>query len=435
MKTKAAALVLALLTLCLQSCSDAAAARVSALIAPAPQAETIGAPQADATPSPSPAAEEEEQQEEPEQESERTVAEPVTVTLRVVGDIMLHEAQQISAKTKDGYDFSEYFTHVAAELSRADLTIGNLETPVASQKPSGYPRFNAPAELLDELKSAGFDAFTLANNHILDKGASGVADTIDRLMERDLLYFGASQTEEDYEVLMVEVQGVNIALLAYTYGTNGHKDTRNQVRYLTESNVKADVKAAKKTGADYIIAFPHWGSEYYQGIHASTSRWAKKLADAGVDLILGSHPHVPEPMEKITAADGREVIVVHSMGNFISNQQKDPTYAGVIIEVQLTKQADGATELASIGWLPTFVYKHSGKAKYRYEVLCADGEPVEGMDASAKRRMKKAAKYAASCFENDFAAHLAPVTEEPEQYNPEDSAAPERSQNETEKAP
>ena len=123
-------------------------------------------------------------------------------------------------------------------------------------------------------------------------------------------------------------------------------------------------------------------------------------------------------MEKITAADGREVIVVHSMGNFISNQQKDPTYTGVIIEVQLTKQAEGATELASIGWLPTFVYKHSGKAKYRYEVLCADGGPVEGMDASAKRRMKKAAKYAASCFDNDFAASSRPLRKSLLSHNP-----------------
>lgn len=280
---------------------------------------------------------------------------------------------------------------------------------MANAKPSGYPRFNAPAELLDELKSAGFDAFTLANNHILDKGSSGLSDTIDRLSERELLYFGVSRTKPEYEVLIANVQGVKIALLGYTYGTNGHKDEKQQVRYLTEENVQSDVAAAKKAGADYIIAFPHWGSEYHQGIHTSTKRWAKKLADAGVDLILGSHPHVLEPMEKITASDGREVIAVHSMGNFISNQQKDPTYAGVIIEVQLTKQPEGETRLTSLGWLPTFVYKHSGKAKYMYEVVYADGEPLKGMDSSAKRRMQKAAKYAASCFENDFSTHLSPL--------------------------
>lgn len=430
MKPLAAALAAALFVLCLGGCSAAVAARSAFADDPAASpalSDVLLAPAPGDLPSPSP---------EPSAEGEAEAEpEPVTVTLRAVGDIMLHEAQQISAETADGYDFSEYFARIVAELSCADLTIGNLETPVADAKPSGYPRFNAPKEFLDELKSAGFDAFTLANNHILDKGAQGVSDTVDRLAERGLLYFGASQTEEDDAVLIVDVRGVKIALLGYTYGTNGHKDAKNQVRLLTERNVKEDVAAAKAAGADFIIAFPHWGSEYCQGIHSSTKRWAKKLADAGVDLILGSHPHVPEPMEKITAADGREVIVVHSMGNFISNQQKDPTYAGVIIEVQLTRHPGGRTELSSVGWLPTFVYKHAGKAKYMYEVLCADGEPVEGMDASAKRRMKKAAKYAASCFDNDFAVHLAPVTEEPEQYNPEDSAAPERSQNETEKAP
>ncbi|MGI6151518.1 MAG: CapA family protein [Christensenellales bacterium] len=402
MKKNAAALVLSLLTLCFAGCSRAVAAGVSPPILPAPTVETIGVPKQEALPSPSP---EPEPQREPEPEPE---PEPVTVTLRVVGDIMLHEAQQISAKTAEGYDFSEYFARISAELSCADLTIGNLETPVANQPPSGYPRFNAPAALLDELKSAGFDAFTIANNHILDKGATGLSDTIDRLSERELLFFGASKTEEDYKVLIVDVRGVKIALLGYTYGTNGHKDAKNQVRYLTESNMKADVAQARKAGADFIIAFPHWGAEYHQGIHSSPARWAKKLANAEVDLILGSHPHVLEPMEKLTAEDGREVIVVHSMGNFISNQQKEPTYAGAIIEVVLTMQPDGSTALDSIGWLPTFVYRHPGKAKYKYEVLCADAEPVEGMNASAKRRLKRAAKYAASRLENDFAIHLEP---------------------------
>ena len=400
MKKLAAALLSALFALSLSGCSRAVAASLPPQVLPTPKAETIGAPEPDALPSPTP---------EPTAEPEPG---PVTVTLRAVGDIMLHEAQQVSAKTASGYDFSEYFARIAAELSCADLTVGNLEAPVAGRPPSGYPRFNAPAELLDELKSAGFDALTIANNHILDKGSTGLEDTIDRLLERELLFFGASKTEKDYEVLIAEVNGVKLALLGYTYGTNGIKDAKNQVRYLTESNIKADVAAARKAGADFIIAFPHWGSEYHQGVHSSTARWAKKLADAGVDLILGSHPHVLEPMEKITAADGREVVVVHSMGNFVSNQQKDPTFAGAIIEVVITMQPDGETALESIGWLPTFVYRHSGKAKYSYEVICADSEPVEGMDASARRRLRRAAEYAASRFENDFAVHLAPVADE-----------------------
>ncbi len=152
---------------------------------------------------------------------------------------------------------------------------------MANRPPSGYPRFNAPAELLNELQSAGFDAFTIANNHILDKGSTGLEDTIDRLSERELLFFGASKTEKDYEVLIAEVNGVKLALLGYTYGTNGIKDAKNQVRYLTESNIRADVAAAKVAGADFIIAFPHWGAEYHQGVHASTARWAKSWRTLG----------------------------------------------------------------------------------------------------------------------------------------------------------
>lgn len=396
MKKLAALLIAALMGVSLCGCDPARAANLPPQIIPSPTAEVIGAPEeepAEIAPSPSPS---------PEPES-------VTIKVRVVGDVMLHEAQQDSAKTEGGYDFSEYFARINGELSCADFTIGNLETPVADKPASGYPRFNAPAELLDELKAVGFDAFTLANNHVLDKGASGIDDTVDNLAERGLLYFGVSKGNEDYSVTIVDVNGIRLALLGYTQGTNGIEDKGGQVRYLTEGNIKNDVAAARAEGADFIIAFPHWGAEYYQGIHASTVRWAQKLADAGVDLILGSHPHVLEPMDRITASDGREVVVVYSMGNFISNQQKDPNFTGVIIEASITREADGTTELDSIGWLPTFVYKHSGKARYMYEVLCADSDPVEGMDSSAKRKLKRAAGYAAETFDNDFSVHLSPL--------------------------
>ncbi len=395
MKKLAAALLCALIALSVPGCSQMGAAILPPQVIPTPEMEIIGAPAHSPLPSPS--------------AKPSPSPEPTTITLRVVGDIMLHDAQQISAKTDSGYDFSEYFARIRNELSCADLTIGNLETPVANKPPSGYPRFNAPVEYLDELKSAGFDAFTIANNHILDKGSTGLSDTLNNLSERELLYFGAADSKADYSVLIVEVKDIKLALLGYTYGTNGHEDSKGQVHYLTESNIKADVDSAQELGADFIIAFPHWGAEYYQGIHDSTKRWAKKLADAGIDLILGSHPHVLEPMETITSSDGREVVVAHSMGNFISNQQKDPTYAGVIIEVALTKHPSGETELESIGWLPTFVYKHSGKARYMYEVMPAVSESIEGMNSAAKRKLKKAAEYAASWFDNDFSEQITPT--------------------------
>ena len=356
--------------------------------------QVLGPPEATATPAPTAAP------------TPEPSPEPVTITLRAVGDIMVHEAQQISALTEDGgYDFSEYFAVIAPELSCADVTVGNLETPVASGAPSGFPSFNAPAELLAELKNAGFDCFTLANNHILDQKAAGLEETAANLEALDLDYFGASPGEN--KVLLLDVKGLRLAFLGYTTGLNGHSDTKDQVRLLTEENVAQDVAYAKAQGADYIVAFPHWGAEYYEGVHSSTAVWAQKLADAGVDAILGSHPHVVEPMGQVTAQDGRVVPVVHSMGNFISNQQTHPRYLGLIVELTLTKASDGAVTLDRLGYIPTFVYKYNGKAKYCYEVLPVDYALMDQrITGSAATKLKNAHSYAQKTLESDLAVRL-----------------------------
>lgn len=333
---------------------------------------------------------------------------PITITVRAVGDIMLHEAQQISALTGDGsYDFSEYFTAVAEELRCADLTIGNLETPVTGDSPEGYPRFDAPPELLDELKQAGFDCFTLANNHILDQDPAGVSATIANVEAAGFSCFGASRKSDGQKALVVDVQGVKLGLVAHTFGTNGHEDAEHQVSYLEKDAIAADIAWCKEQGADLVIAFPHWGIEYYEGIDDSTARWAQALADCGADVILGSHPHVLEPFEQITANDGRTVPVLHSMGNFISNQQDTPRFLGMIVELTITKQPDGSATLDSMGYLPTFVYKYSGKAKYCYEVLPLRlAQTDERMDASAKRKVRQADEYLTNIYDQVYFSEI-----------------------------
>lgn len=372
---------------------------------------------AEEVPRPSPAAGASTPEPTPQPTPEPTPAAPIRINVRVVGDLMVHEAQQISAKTADGYDFSEYFAAIKPELSCADLTVGNLETPVTGGKPSGYPRFNAPQEFLDTLLDAGFDCVSLANNHMLDRGAAGVRATVKTLEEKGLTFFGASAERGEPKQRIVDVNGVKVALLGFTEQTNGHKDTDGQIRFLTEKNIQADVEAARDAGADVILAFPHWGVEYHESVHPSQTRWAKKLAAAGVDAILGSHPHVLEPIGRVEGKEGKTIPVAYSLGNFISNQQKDPTYAGVILSLTVEKDPNtGKTAVTAVEYLPTFVYKSSGKAKYRYEVLplseAALEHPPKGMNSSAKRKMNKAWAYAKKILSGETAALLTPALRE-----------------------
>jgi len=335
---------------------------------------------------------------------------PITITVRVVGDVMLHEAQQLSALTADGgYDFSEYFTAVAADLCCADLTVGNLETPVTGNAPAGYPRFNAPPELLNELQQSGFDCLTLANNHILDQGRDGLSATTAQIEAAGLSFFGVSAQESAPSSLIINVNGIRLGLISHTYGTNGQKDKR--VSYLDENRVAAEISYCKEQGADLILAFPHWGKEYYEGIPSSSARWAQVLADCGADVILGSHPHVVQPFALLTAADGRTVPVLYSLGNFVSNQQEAPRFLGLIAELVITRHPSGQTTLDAMGYLPTFVYKHEGKAKYAYEVLpLRQAQTDDRLNSTARKKVQQAAEYLDSLCFPSFFCEFSPIS-------------------------
>ncbi len=361
---------------------------------PAPTAEPTPAP----TPTPSPTPE--------------PAPEPVTITVRAVGDLMMHETQFVSARTEDGgYDFSEYFSLIQDELDCADLTVGNLETPMTGGEPRGYPSFNAPDEYADAILAAGFDAVSLANNHILDRGGDGLTSTAHILEEKGLPCFGAYARGEEHEPLVLDVQGVKIALLGFAEHLNGHADKNGQVDMLDDQTIAARMEEARKAGADYIIAMPHWGAEGVSTESASSRKWAGKLADAGADLILGSHPHVLQPISSVEAKDGRTVPVVYSMGNFISNQQREPHSTGVIIEVTLTKTEEGVS-LDSMRYIPIFVLKYDkGRGRSGYQVLPV-AEYKAGtyslMNDRHRRRIKNAWEFALKTLGTDGAQPYLP---------------------------
>lgn len=308
----------------------------------------------------------------------------------VVGDIMMHSpitASGYDAKT-GGYEFSSIFSEVEPIFGQADLVIGNLETPVAGEQfgYSGYPRFNAPTELIYDLKDAGIDVLTTANNHSLDQWERGAINTINNLDEAGILHTGTFQSIEEKDTpLIVDVNGIRVGIIAYTYGTNGipiPNDKPYLVNLLDINLIEQDVKRLKAEKADYIIAMIHYGNEYQRIPSSEQIEWTDKMRELGIDFVLGSHPHVVQPLKitegNVTKSDGG---VIYSLGNFLSNQRSDWKDYGIILDLKLEKNIlTQKIELTEVNVIPTYVdiYWSNGKKKYR--IIPIDEE--SGLDAS-----------------------------------------------------
>jgi len=299
--------------------------------------------------------------------SERTVAAPTReITIVAVGDLMGHSPQRDSAKTASGYDFAPCFSAVATRVAEADLAIGNLETPLAGADAgySGYPAFNNPDDYAVALGAAGFDVLTTANNHCLDRGMSGLVRTREVLESLGIASTGTARSEDEADTLLMrDVSGVNVAILAYTYGMNGFTAPAGKdwaVNTIDREAMTAAVADARAQGADIVIVSIHNGIEYER--EPSTSQEALELAmvAAGADVVLGSHPHVIQPMEVVEATreDGtpREALIIHSLGNFVSGQRQRFRDAGLILSFSFEKDlGTGVTRLTGVEYVPTWV--------------------------------------------------------------------------------
>ena len=281
---------------------------------------------------------------ETEQESTAALREPQTISIVAVGDNLIHSQIYESILRADGtYDFSGMFdTNLINEMKSADLTIVNQETPACGNAlgVSTYPRFNAPTEAIDALVDMlGADVLTLATNHACDKGEAGIVGTLGYIhtAHPGVLTTGTYATYEDsVKTPIIEVKGAKIAVLNYTYGTNGLAVPHDHSVNLLDDKVKMaqDFDRAREE-ADFIIAAVHWGVEYSQQVSAQQREDAKYLAELGADLILGAHPHVAQPLELIVASDGREVPVFYSLGNFLSAQNLYPRTLGEMAKINL----------------------------------------------------------------------------------------------------
>ena len=279
-----------------------------------------------------------------------------TLTIRIFGDLMMHQNQIDHAKQADGtYDFSTYFKHIQKYLDSADLNIGNMEFTLAGKPYTGYPAFSAPDEYARHITDCGFNIFLTANNHICDKRSAGMERTLKiyrELAQTDSIAFtgtASNQTELDNtNPLIVERKGIKLAIINATYGTNitGEKTWPKTIYLRDKTLLKAALKKAKES-ADIVIVFPHWGDEYKLIHNSVQTKEAKWLAENGADIIIGAHPHVVQDTGHIEVSDTasvsgvKKVPVVYSLGNTISNMSRDNTQIELMATLKIVKTREG----------------------------------------------------------------------------------------------
>lgn len=278
----------------------------------------------------------------------KTVIKPVYANITAVGDTICHDrinAQAYSSINRQ-YHYSSLFTNIKSHFQGKDLCIANLETTINPRLPvHGYPNFNAPSSLIDDLKALGIHMVSTANNHCLDTGYDGLVSTIDTLNEKKMDHTGTYKSAYERDtILMKNLNGIQTAFLSFTYGTN-HALAKSQsysVNVINKDEMKRQIDLAKKAGAQAIVVSMHWGVEYQLKENQTQDDLAQFLIQNGVNVILGSHPHVLQPMKRLTVKDAQgqshEGFVIYSLGNFFSSQVAPHTHESVILDIRLKKE-------------------------------------------------------------------------------------------------
>jgi poly-gamma-glutamate capsule biosynthesis protein CapA/YwtB (metallophosphatase superfamily) len=295
------------------------------------------------------------------------------LSLIFFGDIMQHDSQ-ISAAYEPAakkYSYTDCFQFIKPYLQTADLAIGNLEVTLAGKPYKGYPQFSAPDELVTTLKDVGMDVLVTANNHCVDRGKQGLERTIAVLDSFEILHTGTFVDEasrlNDYP-LILDRKGVRLAILNYTFSTNGLPVTKpNIVNRIDTTVIRKDIFKAKKSHPDIIIVFTHWGIEYQSLPSFEQQAVSEFCFKQGADLVIGAHPHVIQPMEW---RKEKNQLVAYSLGNFVSGQRKRYTDGGALLSVELEKifytPDSTTTQIDSAGFVLEWIYKTTDMNKDYY---------------------------------------------------------------------
>jgi poly-gamma-glutamate capsule biosynthesis protein CapA/YwtB (metallophosphatase superfamily) len=301
------------------------------------------------------------------------------ISLIFAGDIMGHGPQFRAAwdSVNDRYNYKPCFQFVKPFIESVDVAIANLEVNFGGKPYSGYPTFSSPDELAREIQNTGFDILGMANNHCYDKGKEGFERTISLLDSLRITHLGTyinSSVRDSSYPLIIEKNGFRIALFNYTYSTNGLKpDTPSVVNYLRKEQIRKDVVKADSIGVDFKIMFIHWGMEYENQPNGEQKKLAQYMAKIGIDIVIGSHPHVVQTFETLypDSADSTRVVpVFYSLGNFISNQRDRYRDGGAIFYVNVEKH--DSINTFKYNYLPYWVYKGEIQGKYQYYVIPVD---------------------------------------------------------------
>lgn len=346
---------------------------------------------------------------------------PASVSVSVVGDVMCHAPQlsaAYNAKTKR-YEFDSVFAPVKHLLSAADLTIANLETtlPGVRKQYSGYPQFGSPDSLAAALKSAGVDVLTLANNHSVDKLKAGMLRTIKVVDQLGFSHLGTYSSLDDHKkrrALFIERNGIRLAFLNYTYGTNGIRVPKGTVVNLIGkgTGIAADLKWVREQKPDGIVVLYHFGGEYLRAPDKYQKKWVDFALKHGADVVLGGHPHVLQPfgVREVTDRYGetRKRLIAFSLGNFVSNQQRRYTDGGKIFHFTIQKNPNSESPqrllFRDIRYDPVWVYVERKKSGRAYHVL-----PVRDyLKNKGPMKLPKSAYERMMRFYKDTTAHLAP---------------------------
>lgn len=304
----------------------------------------------------------------------QAAGENIGADLLFVGDAMQHEDQLKRAKVLgDGssYDYSGCFSLIAPDITQADYAVVNLEVPLGGGSDySGYPCFSAPDSYAAALKEAGFDLFLTANNHCLDRLDKGARRTLIALDKLGIDHIGtyADKAQRDSLVPFIrDINGIRFGFLNYTYGTNGIRPRDNVEVALIDRDIMArEMAATRAAGAEILVVTVHWGIEYVLLENAAQRDLAQFLMDNGADLIIGSHPHVIQPMKVLhnDKAD-KDVLIVYSLGNFISNMKTIDTRGGALVKVRIERDNEGKARFKNAVYDTFFSAKPDGQHNFR----------------------------------------------------------------------
>lgn len=361
-----------------------------------------------------------------EAQSETVDPNKVVATATVVntGDIILHSTVLDGAKTADGnYDFSAFFTAAQDYFKKADLATANFEVTLGGTESgafSGYPAFNSPDTLLDTITNSGIGFLTTANNHCYDTGLYGLKRTVQQLKAKNISFSGTKESENDPTYIVKDVNGIKIGMVSYTYentADEGKKSINGNI-VASEANglinsfsydriesfyteAQSVIDSMNRDGADAVVFYMHWGEEYQLSANTWQKSIAQKLCDMGVDVIVGGHPHVAQPIELIHSIDSQNTTVcIYSMGNAISNQRQEimspecttgHTEDGVLFYYTFQKYGDGTTALTGVDAIPTWVNKYRGGSGYQYTMYpleTADSANAYGFDGATLSKAK-----------------------------------------------